>query len=47
MEWGGASRGPKGRGWDEKNFLVMRSGARMGQDKSMRSGDEDRIAISD
>ena len=27
---GEASRGPKGRGWGEKDFLVMRGEARMG-----------------
>ena len=37
----GASRGPKGRGWSEKVFPVMRGGAGMRQDKTMRGGDED------
>ena len=41
--WGGASRGPKGRGWGEKVFPVMRGGAGMGQDNTMRGGDEDPI----
>ena len=39
----GASRGPKGRGWGEKDFLVMWGGARMGQDKTIRDRDEDPI----
>ena len=43
MGWGGASRGPKGRGWGEKVFPVMRGGAGMGKDKIMRGGDEDPI----
>ena len=41
--WGGASRGPKGWGWGEKVFPIMRDGAGMGQDKTMRGGDEDPI----
>ena len=40
MRWGGASWGPKGRGWSEKVFPVMQGGAGMGQDKTMRGGDE-------
>ena len=43
MGWGGASWGPKGRGWGEKVFPVMRGGAGMGKDKTMRGGDEDPI----
>ena len=43
MGWGGASRSPKGRGWGEKVFPVMRGGAGMGQDKTIRDGDEDPI----
>ena len=43
MGWSGASWGPKGRGWGEKVFPVMRGGAGMGQDKTMRGGDEDPI----
>ena len=39
----GASRGPKGRGWGEKVFPIMRGGAGMGQDKTMQGGDEDPI----
>ena len=41
--WGGVSRGPKGRGWDEKVFFVMRGETGMGQDKTMQGGDEDPI----
>ena len=40
---GGASRDPKGQGWGEKVFLVMLGGTGMGQDKTMRGGDEDPI----
>ena len=43
MGWSGASWGPKGRGWGEKVFPLMQGGARMGQDKIMRGGDEDPI----
>ena len=28
MGWGGASRGPKERGWGEKDFPIMRGGVR-------------------
>ena len=41
--WDGASRGPKGRGWGEKVFPVMRGGVGMGQDKTIRDEDEDPI----
>ena len=34
---------PKGRGWGEKVFPIMRGGAGMGQDKTMWGGDEDFI----
>ena len=43
MGCGGASQGPKGRGWGEKIFPVMRDKAGMGQDKTMWDGDEDPI----
>ena len=43
MGRGGASRGPKGRGWGEKVFPVMQGETRMGQDKTMWGKDEDPI----
>ena len=41
MGWDGASRGPKGRGWGENVFPIMRGGAGTEKDKTMRGGDED------
>ena len=43
MGWGGASQGPKGRGWGGKVFPIMRGGAGMGQDNTIQGGDEDPI----
>ena len=43
MGWGGALQGSKERGWGEKVFPVMRDGVGIGQDKTMRDGDEDPI----
>ena len=43
MGWGGASWGPKGRGWGAKIFLIMRGEAGMGQDKIMLGGGKDPI----
>ena len=43
MGWGGASQGPKGRGWGGKVFPIMRGGAGMEQDNTIRGGDEDPI----
>ena len=43
MGQGGASWGPKERGWSEKVFPIMRGGVGMGQDKTMRGGEEDPI----
>ena len=43
MGWGGASRGPKGRGWGGKVFPIMLGKTGMEQDKTMRGGDEDPI----
>ena len=34
-------QGPKGWGWGEKVFLVMRDGTEMGKNKTMLSGHED------
>ena len=36
-------QGPKGQGWDEKVYPIMRDEVGMGQDNTMRSGDEDPI----
>ena len=38
MEWGGASWGPKGRGWVEKVFPVMRGRAGRGWGKTKPCG---------
>ena len=43
MGRGETSRGPKGREYGEKVFPVMRGGAGMGQDKTIRGGDENLI----
>ena len=32
MRWGEVSRGPKGQGWGEKVFPIMRDGAGRGKD---------------
>ena len=43
MQWGEASWSPKGRGWGEKVFPVMRDRMGIGHGKTIQDGDENPI----